>query len=430
MKVPALHISIQKDFKIDVRKWICINLVLIAFFDSYPVYSTIVPVRVFVYGLKFLNLYAFLMLLVKNSYRNYILAALIFPVWWAYYNEDSLLISIQLLYSGILPVLTFALLKDEERFKVAQWYIKFFIFLLTVGLPIYLLINLVDIPPLFSVQRGEAGKGRVYDNYFFFYWTRVGVKSRFSSVFDEPGVIGTIIPVILFYYRRMLSRFEFWILMISGILSLSLFFLIVFLPVIYFSNTRLLKTNQLILRLAFSTVFICMSYITFVLAARSTKNDPILSLRVYNRFEWQNDWIVGVVNNRDTRIQGFESMYQGFLSESDTDLYTGRGKDYMLKVYGGSTLSYRVFVLERGILILFYLIFLFAYFHPWRKYFIFSCISMLILMLVFFQRPMLYSLNYFLLVYVGLKLFEMQAQFNSKKLDSDNEDSTHYSISQ
>lgn len=429
MKIPALHISVQKDHKIDVRKLICINLVLIAFFDSFPVYSTIVPVRVFVYGLKFLNLYAFLALLIKNSYKNYILAALIFPVWWAYYNEGSLLISIQLLYSGILPVLTFALLRDEERFKVAHWYIKFFIFLLIVGLPIYFLINLFDIPPLFSIQRGETGKGRIYDNYLFFYWTRAGVENRFSSVFDEPGVVGTIVPIIMFYYRRMLSRFEFWVLIISGILSLSLFFLIVFLPVIYFSNTRLLKSKQLFFRLAFSVIFICVSYIFFVFAARSTKDDPVLSLKVYNRFEWQDGWIVGIVNNRDTAIRGFESLYQGFLSESDTDLLTGRGKDYMLKVYGGSTLSYRVFVLERGILILFYLIFLFAYFHPWRKYFIFSCISMLILMLVFFQRPMLYSINYFLLVYVGLELFEIQARFNSKKLNSANEDSTHYSIS-
>lgn len=429
MRIPALHISIQKDLKVDIRKLICINLVLIAFFDSYPVYSTIIPVRVFVYGLKFLNMYALLMLLLKNSYKNYILAALIFPVWWAYYNEDSLLISIQLLYSGIFPVLTFALLRDEERFKVAQWYIKIFITLLIIGLPIYLLINLFDIPPLFSIQRGEVGKGRLYDNYLLFYWTRAGVENRFSSVFDEPGVVGTIIPIIMFYYRRMLSRFEFWILIISGVLSLSLFFLIVFLPVIYFSNTRLLRTQQLAFRIAFSVVFICISYVAFVIAARSTKDDPILSLRVYNRFEWKNDWIVGVVNNRDTRIRGFESMYQGFIDESDADLYTGRGKDYMLKVYGGSTLSYRVFVLERGILILFYLTFLFAYFHPWRKYFIFSLISMLILMLVFFQRPMLYSLNYFLLVYVGLKLFEMQVPPKSEEIDPNNENSPYYSVS-
>ncbi|MCF0039099.1 hypothetical protein [Dyadobacter fanqingshengii] len=374
-------------------------------------------------------MYALLVLLIRNSYKNYILAALIFPVWWAYYNEDSLLTSIQLLYSGIFPVLTFALLRDEERFKVAQWYIKLFIWLLIIGLPIYLIINLFDIPPLFSIQRGEVGKGRVYDNYLFFYWSRAGVENRFSSVFDEPGVVGTIIPLIMFYYRRMLSRFEFWVLIISGVLSLSLFFLIVFLPVIYFSSTRLLSTKQLAFRIAFSTVFICISYVTFVFAARSTKDDPLLSHRVYNRFEWQNDWIVGVVNNRDTRIRGFESMYQGFIDESDADLYTGRGKDYMLKVYGGSTLSYRVFVLERGILILFYLAFLFAYFHPWRKYFIFSLISMLILMLVFFQRPSLYSINYFVLVYVGLKLFEMQAQNKSEKLDPDNENSPHYSIS-
>ncbi|WP_026630597.1 hypothetical protein [Dyadobacter alkalitolerans] len=430
MKILTPSIAIKKDLKIDVRSLICINVMLIAFFDSYPVYSTILPIRVGVYGLKFLNMYALLFLIFKNSYKNYILLALFFPVWWAYYNEDSLLISFQLLYSGIFPVLTFILLNDEEKYKVARWYIKLFLWLMVIGLPIYLLINIFDIPPLFSIQRGEVGKGRIYDNYLLFYWSRAGVENRFSSVFDEPGVVGTIIPLILFYYRRMLTRFEFWVLIISGVLSFSLFFLIVFLPVLYFSNTRLLKTKELLFRLAFSAVFICISYVAFVFIARSTKDDPILSLRVYHRFEWEGDWIVGVVNNRDTRIRGFESMYQGFVQESDADFYTGKGKDYMLKAYGGSTLSYRVFVLERGILILIYLVFLFAYFHPWRKYLIFSCISMAILAMVFFQRPTLYSLNYFLLVYSGLTLFRMQIPHKSEQIETNNEDSTHYSIAE
>lgn len=429
MDISSLSITIKKDYKLDIRKAICFNLLLIAFFDSFPVYNSILAVRVFAYGLKFLNLYAFLFLTLKNTYRNYLLAVFILPVWWAYYNEDSIFISFQLLYSGILPLLTLALLKDDERFAIARWYIKLFIFLMIVGIPIYFLINIFDIPPLFSIQRGEVGRGRLYSNYLFFYWTRAGVENRFSSVFDEPGVVGTIIPLIIFYYRRMLSTFEYVVLIISGILSFSLFFLVCFLPVMYFSNTRMLRHKQLLFRVAFSVIFILFSYVSFVFAARSTKDDPVLSLKIYHRFEWKDDWIVGVVNNRDTRIRGFESMYQGFIDESDADLYTGKGKDYMLKVYGGSTLSYRVFVLERGILILFYLILLFGSFHPWRKYFIFSSISLVLLMLVFFQRPMLYTINYFLLVYVGLKLFQYQTESSSHIIKDKHEDNTHHSIS-
>ncbi|MCE7069492.1 hypothetical protein LZG74_04235 [Dyadobacter sp. CY327] len=428
MTISLPSITVKKDLKIDIRNLICINLVLIAFVDSYPVYSSILFVKVGVYGLKFLNLYAFLFLLFKNNYRNYILAALFLPMWWAYYNEDSLIISFQLLYSGVFPVLTFILLNDEEKYKVARWYIKVFLFLMIIGIPIFLLINIFGIPPLFSIQRGELGKGRLYDNYLLFYWSRAGVENRFSSVFDEPGVVGTIIPLILYYYRRMLTRFEYWILIITGILSFSLFFLIVFLPVLYFSNTRLLSTKQLMLRLTFSFVFIFISYVAFVFIARSTKDDPILALKVYHRFEWKDDWIVGIVNNRDTRIRGFDSMYQGFAKGDNADFYTGKGKDYMLKEYGGSTLSYRVFVLERGIIILVYLAFLFAYFHPWRQYLIFSLISMVLLALVFFQRPGLFSLNYFLLVYAGLTLFRMQIPHKSKNIETDNEDRTHYSI--
>jgi hypothetical protein len=430
MDISSLKISIRKDLNLDIRKAICINILLIAFFDSFPVYNTIVAVRVFAYGLKFLNLYALLFLLLKNTYKNYLLGFLIIPIWWAYYNEDSILISIQLLYSGIFPLLTFVLLKDEERYTVAKWYIKFFIFLMAVGLPIYLLINIIGIPPLFSIQRGEIARGRIYDNYLFFYWTRAGVENRFSSVFDEPGVVGTIIPIIIYYYRRLLSKIEFAVLIISGVLSFSLFFLVLFLPVIYFSGTRLLQTKQLLFRLAFSIVFLCLSYVAFVLVARTTKDDPILSLKVYHRFEWRDNWIVGIVNNRDTGIKGFEAMYQGFVEESDADLYTGKGKDYMLKLYGGSTLSYRVFVLERGILILLYLVLLFGSFHPWRRYFIFSCISIILLSLVFFQRPMLYSINYFLLVYVGLKLYKFQAKDDIDHTNENDENSSYYSIPQ
>lgn len=400
--------SFRLDGRIDIRKMICINIILIAIIDSYLVYNSILIFKLFTYGLKLLNVLAMILLLQKNTIANYLLLLSIFPIWWAYYNEDSYLISFQLLFSGIFPLMTFALLKEEDRYYIAEGFIKVFVFLLKIGIPIYFLINIIGIPPLFSIQRGEVGIGRVYDNYLLFYWTRYGVENRFSSIFDEPGVVGTIAIIILFYYREMLSRKDFIVLFISGLLSFSLFFMIVALPVLYFSNLRSLPKQAVVFKVVFVFFFFAFAYLLLVFGARSTKNDPLLANKVYHRFEWQDDWIVGVVNNRDATVKGFESEYMDFVNSANTQTMVGKGKDYMLKEYGGSTLSYRVFVLERGILITIYILGLYMSFHSWRRNMIFNLVSSVLILLVFFQRPGIFTINYFLLFFVGLQYYTRQ----------------------
>lgn len=49
-------------------------------------------------------------------------------------------------------------------------------------------------------------------------------STRFFGLFDEPGVVGTVSLIMLFIERFNLKKFGNWVILISGILSFSLFF--------------------------------------------------------------------------------------------------------------------------------------------------------------------------------------------------------------
>lgn len=393
-----------------------INLVAIMFFDSFAVYSSFTFVKLGIYGLKMLNVLGILFLLYRNTLKKYIAVLLILPFWWFFLDERSLGVSFQLLYSGVLPIITFMLLRDDDQRKVAWWFVKLLFYLCLIGLPIYFLINLVGIPPLFSFTKGEGvgGAGRTYDNYLFFYWTRSRVELRFSSVFDEPGVLGTIIPLIVYYYRNQLSKFQLIIFLLCGFLTMSLFFMLLIVPALYFSNIRKFSKRKIWVSTIFSVIIMVVAYLSLVFYARSTLNDRELALRVYYRFEWKNDWIVGVINNRDQFVRGFDEYYQQFNDPKTIEYYVGRGKNHMKEVFGGSTLSYRVLHLNKGAIIILYLLLLYAAIHPWRRHFMFSLISMIIIVLTFYQRPLLYSVNFVALLYAGIYLYQ-QIPLRSRK---------------
>lgn len=390
-----------------IREIFIYNLLLIAFFDSYAVYASILPVKLFIYGLKMINVFGFIYLLRNNLRYKYLLVLTFIPIWWFYYDESNFLLSLQLLYSGIIPTLTFLLLKDTEQHRLIQMYIKLIIALCIIGIPIYLLINLAGIPPTFSILRGELGAGRFYDNYLLFYWTRHGVEMRFSSVFDEPGVLGTIIPFIILYHRKALKTWQLIFLIIIGFLTMSLFFMIVILPVLYFSNFRKLSKQKQVFNSILFIFIIAITYYLFVLFARSTQDSGFLALKVYYRFKWENNWIVGVVNNREAFISSFQKLYEVWNDPNTLSFYFGYGKNYVHNLIGG-TLSYKVIFIERGIVIILYLFMFYLLLHPWRKYFIFSAVSIVFLCLAFFQRPTIYSINYFMLIYAGLYLYDLK----------------------
>lgn len=394
---------------VSVRYLYCLLMVLIAFMDSSVMYKVYPMGKVFQYGLKFfcLLLLPFLMQRVQRK-EKYLLFFAVIPLCWDVIDESSLLGVVQFFYSGAIPLMAFALLKDEEQITIVDGYLKLFTFFCIIGLPFYLLLNTYGVIPHTTFNRGNDG--RTYYNFFWLYFTHgFGYShARFYSVFDEPGVVGTFISVFLLYYRKYLPKWVYFTLSIVGILTFSLFFILMLVPIIYLSDLRYLSIPKQVRKVIIFIMALGLGYLAANWIGRYTYGKGVYEVVIHNRFEWKNNWIVGVHNNRDASIQGFEEGYKEFLTQTSTlEYWIGHGKSSVRRDFGTSGLSYRIHHYEKGTLSLLYFALFFILIHDWRgglKNIAFNIFSILFLTLLFFQRPVLYSLPNLALIYVGLRL--------------------------
>lgn len=378
----------------------CYCIALIALMDSYIMWNNYPAGKAFTYGLKVLVSIYFFFLVQKNTTYKYLIFLSVIPFAWGTLEESNFVQAIQYIISAAMPVYVFSLMKDEEQLFSAKLYIQMFTTLLIIGTPIYFLINIFNIPHLVEIR----GDGRDYWNYFFLYYSRPGLISRrFTSVFDEPGVVATIISVILLYYRHFISKFQYILLVIVGFLTFSLFYFIVLLPILYLGNLRYLNPVNQLKRYILFGVLLVVGYFSVVMFGRTTKDGGAMEVLVYNRFEWKNDWIVGIENNRDVMI-GFDEGFKKMQHEGGKPYWVGYGKNAAMDHYGSSGLSYRIYWYEKGLISLVYVALVFLGMHNWRRDALFSIFSFGFLVLLFFQRPSLFLINYYMLVYVGIVL--------------------------
>lgn len=382
------------------------NLVLIALMDSLIMWGAPPLGKVITYGLKLLNLLVLPFLLQHVKGGRYRWALAVSPFLWPVFDESSFISAFQYFFSAILPLITFFILPVNYQKWVVSVFLKIIVFLFSIGLVFYILLNLGIIPPYLTFVRDLDG--RTYYNFMFLYYTQ-GLDPltllRFYSVWDEPGVVGTMCSIVLFYYRNTISRKEFIIVLIAGVLSLSLFFLVVLLPVLFFNKFRDYPLGK-----QFILSFLFLGLVVFVYfgashLAHKTIDHPTLKFSVYHRFKWSGALITGVQSNRDV-MPGFEEAYGRFQESAGKEFWmTGKGKFSAIKEFGSTGLSHRILIYEKGVLFVVYMAIFYFMMHRWsRKNFIFNLVSLGLLTLLFMQRPLLYGLYFVMLIYVGLSV--------------------------
>lgn len=101
---------------------------------------------------------------------------------------------------------------------------------------------------------------------------------RFYGPFNEPGVVGTLGAVLLCVQKFNFKDWRTVIILISGIMSMSLFFfiLIVGYGIVYLLFVR----KNFILTILFAVLFSVLYY--------QTKDDPIIYATLWERFEWDD----------------------------------------------------------------------------------------------------------------------------------------------
>lgn len=193
-----------------------------------------------------------------------------------------------------------------------------------------------------------------------------GAFSRFCSVFDEPGVVGTLAGMILCVEKYSMHKIGNIILLIAGLLSMSLYFFVIsFLFVLLQTKTK----KIFILCVIGFCVYILTSNIDF-----------------FNDYLWNR-----LVMTDDGKFQGDNRNSTEFLrlfnnSFNDIRIILGYGSDYV-KNYQESA-SIQLFILRDGIL--FVLLFLIGYINLAFKYI--KPRSRLLFFLIFlvgtlYQRP-------------------------------------------
>lgn len=385
---------------------ISFTLVIIALMDSMIMWGVPTLGKLLTYGLKLIILISVPFLVSYSKKSNYLWALAVLPFSWILFDEKSIFSFFQYFYSAILPVVTFFLLPPYYRKWCVIVFFDIVCSLFTIGFVVYIVLNLGFVPPYLTYIRDLDG--RTYYNFFFIYYTQ-GLDPltliRFTSAWDEPGAVGTMCAIILFYFRKELSKRQFYTFLIAGFLSLSMFFIIVVIPILYFSKFRDYARYKQVVKSFLFFIFIIIAYFSFSFLGSMTKEHPVLKFSIYHRFKWEGPLIVGVHSNRDV-MDGFEEAYQRFVSDGGIQYWiTGKGKYVTIEEFGTTGLSHRILIYEKGALILIYLAFFYLVMHKnWRKDLFFNIASIVFLTLLFTQRPLLYGFYFIMIIYNGLRL--------------------------
>lgn len=309
-------------------------------------------------------------------------AVILFAFIYCQFFINNLIVSIYTLLSTIFPIIVFIMFNSDEKDLLVQRLIKFFSLILIFSVVYYILSLFVDLPH-FRLQHYNPAYP-YYDNYIFFVSSSTIESAimgfaRFRSIYTEPGHLAMICAIFLYINEYTWKKWQNVVLTVSLFLSLSLAgFLLYFIGLILYLIT---KSNNLSLTL-FKILSMSLLITVGTLSFYSPTNDDIISTMILSRLEYdESNGVSG--NNRNSEV--FDYYYDIFLSSDQRFLGIG-GKEMERKFSGTGNSSYKNYILERGFVGFFALLFLMItllYCYPSRKGFG----LMLLLIASFIQRP-------------------------------------------
>lgn len=240
-------------------------------------------------------------------------------------------------------------------------------------------IGLIHLPTIPIVSYNESNGALYFSHILYVQQGDIVGLSRFCSLFDEPGVVGTICSLVLFCYAKELPKWTLAVYIVSGILSLSLFFFVMF--------TYLLVVGKMgfnVKSLFFVGIIV---YVGAMILINNVDSD-YLQLKVLSRLQIEDGSLVG--DNR--LVDGFSDYFWGTFVNSP-DLLFGT-KDTFNRAEGSSSILKEIYL--HGLLfVLLSLAGYIRYFYRHKR-----SLKEFILFLVFFiglmyQRPYLWSFVYF-----------------------------------
>ncbi|HAP3151618.1 hypothetical protein EIZ94_22555 [Escherichia coli] len=367
-------------------------------FAIFSLYPYIIWDNTYVYKALFLII-AFLsfIILIKNNISKINLKIfLVILAWILYATFPREADEITLFSTGMLSILIFSLLPDNNKLYIFEKFKTILCIILAISIIQYPMIVLGVVSSAGNLEPFsdiKISRGQFYINYIFNIVLNDQHLSfgnytlfRFSSIFDEPGLVGSICAILYFTYPKnsRKNNIEKIVLIISTILSFSLGGYILFLIGCFinllFNNTASNKRNFILLMLAITIGLLSLSSTE---GGRKYITDRI----------WSDNTIAINKNNRVD--DNFDKLYSNIYS-NPIDFTFGLGKDAHAKT-GFDVSSYKGFIYNYGIIGVLLILYMFIYVIIIKKCSLPAFVVPIIIIINSLQRPIEFNFYYYLI---------------------------------
>ena len=314
----------------------------------------------------------------KGKFDNRLLYALFIVLFaFVHFFLLSSTYNLSILFILLTYIICFSL-QDKEKNKALSIVTKYIAIVVVISLPAWLLHLFFNVEiPVYNIIDLSDKKGAnsylLYNHILFLKYS--GLEAfRFYSMFNEPGVLGTLSAFILFGNKYNFRKWENIVILLGGIFTYSMaFYILTIIGYFYFSIKSMKK-------FVISIVFISLLSISIY---TWLKEDIAFQRFVIERFG-DLDFMERVNNRTEYNAEFF---YDNFINSSD--VLMGVGREYLIINGLEDAASYKVFIIEYGLIGV--LILLLMYLSMIKQITLTSFVFLFIFILSFFQRPLSFT---------------------------------------
>ena len=271
-----------------------------------------------------------------------VLVAVILFIHTNFLGGEYLFQSVIPMLETIIAIIAIFTLDDTKKSVLMEWVIISFALLVLPSMIYFILKNVgINIP--YSILASD-NPGKVMKNISYMHYPLgLIIKApwsiaRFTGVFDEPGVVGTMAAVFISIGYRRIDRKWIVLLFIEGMLSLSMAFyalLVIFVIVRAFADGALKAAGIIALIVIAFIVFINIPF----------KNASLRDLQ--SRIDLSSSFLIE--DNRTSNT--FDVEYEKFVEEGGYDLMMGKGGTgaYTKNPLMAGSNSYKCLIYDLGI---------------------------------------------------------------------------------
>lgn len=277
----------------------------------------------------------------------------------------------------IIPISCLPFVKERFGNNCYKYFIYIYSTLMAVSLIVWTAVLLGSSLPAQIIEPLNSIKEYNYLGYPFLLVPlkeNIMQSIRFASVFDEPGVVGTISLICLYINGFNMRKWYNIVILISGICSFSLMF---YLGTLLYTGALLFKTNKL--AVFFSIIFVVAFYF-------ATKDNEVFEELIYSRVEWnQNEGSF----SGDNRSRNGEKEYLEQIRGS-SDYWWGSSPS-VYKRFEGSWGYRNVIIMYGMVFFMLYCMFFYVFAFNRKLSFKSICLFSIIFISVIYQRPDLFE---------------------------------------